>query len=148
MPFDAADPASVRDARGARLAGRSPLRDRRLVWLAIALFAVALLPGCTAFRGARAYQRGSEALGRGDAALAIAELENAAMLLPHASEIQNHLGIAYAMGGHEAFALAAFRRAVELDCDNQAAVRNLAGAEQAAAQEQRSLLTSEPETPR
>ena len=33
------------------------------------------------------------------------------------------------MEGREADALAAFRRAVELDCDNQAAARNLAEAE-------------------
>ena len=74
-------------------------------------------------------QRGSAALDRGDAAVATAELESAAALLPHASEIQNHLGIAYSMEGREADALAAFRRAVELDCDNQAAARNLAEAE-------------------
>ena len=115
-----------------RLTGSSLIRDRRLtglIGLAIALLAVAQLPGCTAFRAARAYQRGSEALDRGDPLLAIAELESAAILRPEASEIQNHLGIAYTMDGRESAALSAFRRAVELDCDNQAALRNLADAE-------------------
>ena len=97
--------------------------------LLIGLLAIALLSGCTSFRGARAYQRGSAAMDRGEATVAAEELETAAALLPHASEIQNHLGIAYWMEGREAEALVAFRRAVELDCDNQAAARNLAEAE-------------------
>ena len=109
--------------------GRSLQRDKRLIWLAIAVLVVAQLPACTAFRAARAYQRGSEALDRGDWVLAIAELERASILLPHASEIQNHLGIAYSMDGRDPAALSAFQRAVELDCDNQAALRNLADAE-------------------
>ena len=107
--------------------------EGRLVWLAIAALLVAQLSGCTAFRGSRAYLRGSAALERGDATLATEELESAAILLPHASEIQNHLGIAYAMDGRETAALSAFRRAVELDCNNQAALRNLARAEELAA---------------
>ena len=56
-------------------------------------------------------------------------LEQAARLLPHASEVQNHLGIAYSMAGRDDDALAAFGRAVELDCSNRAALQNLAEAE-------------------
>ena len=96
--------------------------------LALVAFAVAQ-SGCTSFRGARAYQRGSEALDRGDSPVAISEFERAALLVPHASEVQNHLGIAYSMEGRWDSALSAFRRAVELDCDNQAAQRNLTEAQ-------------------
>jgi Flp pilus assembly protein TadD len=85
--------------------------------------------GCASVEGARLYGRGSEALARGDAAAAVADLERAAALVPHASEIQNHLGLAYGQAGREADALAAFRRAVALDCDNEAAQRNLRAAE-------------------
>ncbi len=105
-------------------------RGGRLAWLTIVLLAALQLPGCAAFHAARAYQRGSAALESGDSARAIAELESAALWVPHASEIQNHLGIAYSMDGRREDALGAFRRAVELDCDNQAALRNLAEAEQ------------------
>jgi Flp pilus assembly protein TadD len=50
----------------------------------------------------------------------------AAALKPESSKIQNHLGIAYERTGEQAAALAAFERAVELDCDNAAASANLA----------------------
>jgi Flp pilus assembly protein TadD len=92
------------------------------------LFLAALMAGalgCAALEAARLYARGTEALERGETARAIVELERAAALAPHASEIQNHLGIAYVAAGREADAVAAFRRAVELDCDNQAALVNL-----------------------
>jgi Flp pilus assembly protein TadD len=46
--------------------------------------------------------------------------------MPTASEIQNHLGLAYWSDGREAAALRALERAVELDCDNEAARANLA----------------------
>jgi Flp pilus assembly protein TadD len=85
--------------------------------------------GCASFRGARLYGSGSRALDRGDAAAAIADLERAAALVPQASEIQNHLGLAYTRAGRDAEALAAFQRAVALDCDNQAARQNLRAAE-------------------
>jgi len=58
----------------------------------------------------------------------VAELESAAERVPHASEVHNHLGLAYASAGRHDEALAAWRRAVELDCDNEAAQRNLAAA--------------------
>jgi Flp pilus assembly protein TadD len=71
------------------------------------------------------YQSGTSALDRGDSAAAIAELERAAELLPAASEVQNHLGLAYQAAGRDRDAELAFRRAVALDCGNAAAVENL-----------------------
>jgi len=87
------------------------------------------LPGCATFEGAKLYERGTQALDRGDTATAIAELEHAAQLVPQSSEIQNHLGLAHAAAGHDDAALLAFRHAVELDCSNEAAQQNLAAAE-------------------
>lgn len=101
-------------------------RRRRLAAL---LTAGALIAsGCAAFRGARLYDRGTAALERGDAAAAIVDLERAAALVPGASEIQNHLGLAYDRAGRHEEALVAFRRAVALDCDNRAAHWNLQAA--------------------
>ena len=96
-------------------------------WLRVgcALCVALLALGCTSFRGARLYQSGTIALDRGDSAQAIAELERAADLLPEASEVQNHLGLAYQAAGRERDAELAFRRAVALDCGNAAAVENL-----------------------
>lgn len=93
--------------------------------LAIAL---SLALGCASVEGHRHFEAGNAALDRGDAARAVAELERAAVLVPEASEVQNHLGIAYAAAGREADALAAFERAVALDCDNHAAAENLRAA--------------------
>lgn len=84
--------------------------------------------GCAEFRGARLYHSGSEALDRGDPAQAIADLERAAELAPHASEVRNHLGLAYAAAGRSDDAIASFELALVLDCDNEAARRNLATA--------------------
>jgi Flp pilus assembly protein TadD len=102
---------------------------------AVAVLLVAALAGagCATFRGARLYESGTRALERGDAAAAVADLEHATRLVPHASEIQNHLGLAYAGAGREEDALRAFRRALELDCDNAAAQENLRAAELRAA---------------
>ncbi|MDX1648387.1 MAG: tetratricopeptide repeat protein [Myxococcota bacterium] len=97
--------------------------------LVLGLAALVLAAGCSSLRGGRLYVSGSEALERGETARAIAELEEAAALVPHASEIQNHLGLAYAAAGRDADALRAFRRAVDLDCDNDAAQANLRAAE-------------------
>jgi Flp pilus assembly protein TadD len=99
----------------------------RTAWLraGCALFAALLALGCSSFRGARLYQSGTSALDRGDSAEAIAELERAADLLPEASEVHNHLGLAYWAAGRERDAELAFRRAVALDCGNAAAVENL-----------------------
>ena len=69
--------------------------------LALGLVLVAA-PGCASFAGARLYRSGSQALERGDAEQAIADLERAAELVPHASEVQNHLGLAYAAAANVA----------------------------------------------
>ena len=52
-------------------------------------------------------------------------LEGAAERAPEASEVQNHLGLAYLASGRRGDALRAFERAVALDCDNAAARHNL-----------------------
>ena len=98
-------------------------------FLVTSLLVALVSAGCATFQGARLYSSGTEALDRGDTARAIADLERAAELVPHASEIQNHLGLAYAADGRSREALLAFRRAVALDCENLAAKRNLQTAE-------------------
>jgi Flp pilus assembly protein TadD len=103
----------------------------RLIAAALAV-AIGCL-GCASYRGARLYQEGSAALDRGEAERAVSDLEHAARLVPQASEIQNHLGLAYAAAGRDADALNAFRNAVALDCDNEAAAHNLRRAESARA---------------
>jgi Flp pilus assembly protein TadD len=95
----------------------------------LVVLGLGLATGCASVEGARLYARGTEALERGDTGRAVADLEQAAQLLPGASEVHNHLGLAYARAGRDERALAAFRRAVELDCENDAAVHNLRAAE-------------------
>lgn len=85
----------------------------------------AALFGCSAIEGARLYREGTLALERGDAADAVRALEGAAERAPEASEVQNHLGLAYLASGRRAEALLAFERAIALDCDNAAARHNL-----------------------
>jgi len=94
-----------------------------------------LLAGCASLEGAKLYARGTDALERGELPAAIADLERAAALVPEASEVHNHLGLAYARAGREGEALREFERAVEIDCDNEAARHNLAAAERRAARE-------------
>lgn len=89
---------------------------------------LALASGCASLEASRLYASGTEALDRGDTARAIADLERAAALWPEASEVHNHLGLAYARAGRDALALAAFEQAVALDCDNDAARHNLRAA--------------------
>ncbi len=96
----------------------------RKVLLACAAFLL-LSSACASYRGARLYQSGSRALDRGEVVNAIADLERASRLVPYASEIQNHLGIAYTEAGRHGAAIAAYRRAVDLDCENEAAQHNL-----------------------
>lgn len=93
--------------------------------LAVAVGVVGGAGGCATFHGARLYDEGTAALDRGDTATAISELEEAARLVPRASEIQNHLGLAYQQAGRKVDARAAFQRAVDLDCGNEAARANL-----------------------
>ena len=91
--------------------------------------------GCSSYQGARLYQSGTLALDRGDSARAVEELERAAELVPDASEVQNHLGLAYAAAGRDADALKAFQRAVDIDCGNLAAAENLAVAQRQRSEE-------------
>ena len=99
----------------------------RMGWLhvgrAVCVAAIAL--GCSSFQAARLYHSGTAALDRGDAAGAVSDLERAAELLPEASEVQNHLGLAYHAAGRDRDAELAFQRAVALDCENSAAAENL-----------------------
>lgn len=106
-------------------------------------FFVLSLTGCSGFRAARLYQQGTLALNAGDAGLAISRLREAGHLRPDGSQIQNHLGLAFATSGQQEKALAAFRRAVELDCSNAAAAYNLTAA-RAAARDSQALARSEP----
>jgi Flp pilus assembly protein TadD len=94
----------------------------------LAMLLVATAGGCAQFEGARLYNSGTAALDRGEAERAIADLELAAARVPEASEVQNHLGLAYAAAGRDDDALNAFRRAVDLDCENTAAEKNLRAA--------------------
>ncbi len=94
--------------------------------LSLLVPSLALTTGCASYRGARLYQSGTLALDQGEPQRAIRELERAAWLVPHVSEIQNHLGLAYAEAGRVEEAGRAFRRALALDCDNRAARANLA----------------------
>jgi Flp pilus assembly protein TadD len=101
------------------IARANPLR----CGLAAALCAV--LIGCSAIEGARLYREGTRALERGDAVAAVTALERAAERAPEASEVQNHLGLAYLASGRRGDALHAFERALALDCNNAAARHNL-----------------------
>jgi Flp pilus assembly protein TadD len=99
----------------------------RTGWLQLgrAICVVAVSLGCSSFQAARLYHDGTAAFERGDSARAVSDLERAAGLLPEASEIQNHLGLAYQAEGRDRDAELAFERAVALDCDNDAAAQNL-----------------------
>ena len=95
-------------------------------WLLVLICAAGVaLGGCAAWQGARLYQSGTRALEAGDAATALTDLREAARLVPDASEVQNHLGLAWLANGDEVRAKASFERALELDCDNEAARVNL-----------------------
>ncbi len=98
-------------------------------WL-VGIIALASL-GCASFQGARLYHSGTEALDRGENSIAITQLERAAELVPKASEVQNHLGLAYQAAGRGVDAQLAFQRAVDLDCTNEAAAENLRAVESA-----------------
>ncbi len=89
------------------------------------LFAGLLAAGCASVEGARLYRSGTRALERGDASRAVADLEAAAARVPHASELHNRLGVAYAAEGRREDAIREFRSALEIDCGNAVAARNL-----------------------
>ena len=79
-----------------------------------------------AWEAGRLYVDGTAALDRGEHARAIVALEEAARLVPEASEVRNHLGLAYRGAGQFDRARGEFEAALELDCDNEAARANLA----------------------
>jgi Flp pilus assembly protein TadD len=89
------------------------------------LLAGSLALGCAHVEGARLHRSGTRALERGDTARAIADLEAAAERAPNVSEVRNSLGVAYAAAGRREDAIREFRSAVELDCQNALAARNL-----------------------
>jgi Flp pilus assembly protein TadD len=93
----------------------------RAAWVLV----LALGAGCASWEGARLYESGTRALEAGDTGRAVHDLERAAELVPQASEIQNHLGIAYLAAGRRDEARTAFERARDLDCDNPAPEANL-----------------------
>jgi Flp pilus assembly protein TadD len=103
---------------------RKSIRSSAL-WVAVSL----ALPACASLEGARLYASGTRALEAGRPEQAAADLEAASRLLPASSAIQNHLGLAYVQIGRDREAAAAFQRAVELDCGNDAAESNLRAAE-------------------
>jgi lipoprotein NlpI len=103
-----------------------------LLELLLMIFLSLSVTGCTGFRAARLYQEGTASLNSGHPELAVAQLSEASNLQPDASEIQNHLGLAFTATGQQEKALSAFQRAVDLDCTNEAATQNLASAEAAA----------------
>jgi len=104
----------------------------RIVAMPVVVLLLGLV-GCASLEGARLYRSGTSALDHGEPERAVADLERAALLVPQASEVQNHLGLAYAQLGRSQAAERAFRRAVELDCENAAARENLHAAELRAA---------------
>jgi Flp pilus assembly protein TadD len=110
-----------------------PARQRLVAVLTLALAFSPALAGCASFEAARLYRSGTAALDKGEPERAVADLERAGTLAPQASEVQNHLGLAYVELGREAEAERAFRRALALDCDNAAAQANLRAVEQRAA---------------
>ncbi len=95
----------------------------------VGIVLISAAAGCTSWSGAAYYGSGTRALDRGEPARAVVDLEQAARLLPDSSEVQNHLGIAYGASGRPDEELAAYRRAVALDCSNEAAQANLTAAE-------------------
>jgi tetratricopeptide (TPR) repeat protein len=112
------------------------LARRRVSRLQMALLTIVLFAGggCAgsfdrwsdAWSGARHYAAGTAALEDGDTETAVAELNEAARRVPHSSEVRNHLGLALWEQGALEQARSAFESAIELDCDNEAARRNLA----------------------
>lgn len=106
--------------------GRRPAAAWLLAWLLVSSALACESQAVRSFRGGRLYVTGTEALDRGDANAAVLALEEAAALVPTASEIRNHLGLAYEAAGEPDRARSAFEVAIDLDCDNMAARRNLA----------------------
>jgi tetratricopeptide (TPR) repeat protein len=99
--------------------------SKKVSWVLWIVLTLSFVGGCTSWRAAQLYQSGTVELDRGEYELAIADLERASELAPQASQVQNHLGLALAATGREDEAREALRRAVALDCTNDAAAHNL-----------------------
>lgn len=116
--------------RGEGIRSKTPLarwvRGGLVLGLLTMLVAACESRAVRSLQAGRLYTTGTEALDRGDHQTAIAQLEEAATLVPDASEIRNHLGLAYWSAGDSERARAAFEAAIDLDCDNEAARSNLA----------------------
>ncbi len=126
MGFLPRDGTRALGVRHATLPSRAAAGNIAAMPRSIALALVAgCLVACAGLEAARLEASGRAALDRGDDARAVAELERAAALAPEAAHIQNHLGIAYEQAGRPDDALRAYERAVELDCENEAATANL-----------------------
>jgi Flp pilus assembly protein TadD len=110
-----AHPAALASAPGAPTAAAS----------ALALVLVLVVSSCASVDATRAFHRGTAALDRGEPERAVVELERAAVLVPESSAVHNHLGIAYEAADRPVDARRAYERAVTLDCENDAAQRNL-----------------------
>ena len=102
--------------------------SKHVVLVVLALCFTGWVLGCGGVRAAHLYREGTAALNAGKPVVAISQLTRAGALAPEASEIQNHLGLAFATTGQHEKALSAFQRAVDLDCSNSAAVQNLVAA--------------------
>jgi tetratricopeptide (TPR) repeat protein len=102
--------------------GRTP--PTRLLVLA-SIISLLVASGCSTWRGARLYHSGTQALEEGDVPRALSDLEQAAALVPDASEVHNNLGLAQLSAGQEDRALLSFERATAIDCDNASASENL-----------------------
>ena len=97
-----------------------------LLVVAIALVSVA---GCASWRAAGLYQRGTQALERGDSLQAVGLLEEAARLVPEASEVQNHLGLAQLAAGQDDLALESFEHVAGTDAVRYLRSRRQQGAD-------------------
>jgi len=101
-----------------------------MIWIKRIGFVLSLcgLAACTSWEGPRLHVQGTQALERGEYSQARETLSRAAALVEHpaqASQVENHLGLAYLGEGEEGLAVEAFRRAIDLDCRNEAAKHNL-----------------------
>jgi len=93
--------------------------------LPVLVLTCVLVGGCAGLRAARLYDSGSDALHAGQADRALTDLEEAARLRPEVSGIRNQVGLAHLAAGDPEAARQAFEHALELDCSNAAARRNL-----------------------
>ena len=123
-PAETGKPAVMETRRASAVRSRA---------LGLAALILCQAVGCASLRSVALDRDARRDLERGDVAEAVVKLETAARLTPDASPVWNDLGLAYTAVGRDLDALAAFARALELDCDNDAARENLAAARARAA---------------